>query len=48
MPSLIPDSHEDLLTRPLFAHLATLRAGGPPAAPDRVVLVVEPSDVSFQ
>lgn len=24
--TLIPASHEDLLTRPLFAHLATLRA----------------------
>ncbi|MDN5749988.1 MAG: PPOX class F420-dependent oxidoreductase [Pseudonocardia sp.] len=27
---MIPDSHLDLLTRPLFAHLATLRPGGMP------------------
>lgn len=31
MPTpLIPASHEDLLTRPLFAHLATIRADGTP------------------
>lgn len=29
-PSPIPASHEDLLTRPLFAHLATLRPDGTP------------------
>lgn len=27
---MIPDSHTDLLTRPLFAHLATVRPGGMP------------------
>lgn len=30
MSSLIPASHEDLLVRPLFAHLATLRPDGTP------------------
>lgn len=28
--SLIPTSHDDLLTRPLFAHLATIRPSGMP------------------
>lgn len=28
--SVIPDSHVDLLERPLFCHLATLRADGTP------------------
>ncbi|WP_084962841.1 PPOX class F420-dependent oxidoreductase [Thermoactinospora rubra] len=28
--TLIPDSHADLLTRPLFAHLATLMPDGTP------------------
>ncbi|MFJ4650625.1 PPOX class F420-dependent oxidoreductase [Nocardia sp. NPDC088792] len=27
---VVPDSHADLLTRPLFAHLATLNADGSP------------------
>ncbi|MFF4957320.1 PPOX class F420-dependent oxidoreductase [Streptomyces sp. NPDC001222] len=32
--SLIPDSHRDLLERPLFGHLATIRrAGGPQVNP---------------
>ncbi|MFJ4920163.1 pyridoxamine 5'-phosphate oxidase family protein [Streptomyces sp. NPDC088725] len=33
--SLIPDSHKDLLERPLFGHLATIRAadGGPQVNP---------------
>lgn len=29
--TVIPPSHEDLLTRPLFAHLSTIRTGGQPA-----------------
>ncbi|MFJ6215309.1 PPOX class F420-dependent oxidoreductase [Streptomyces sp. NPDC092296] len=28
--SVIPDSHQDLLQRPLFAHLATIRPNGTP------------------
>jgi hypothetical protein len=28
--SVIPDSHRDLLERPLFAHLATIRPDGKP------------------
>lgn len=28
--SIIPDSHRDLLERPLFAHLATIRPDGKP------------------
>jgi PPOX class probable F420-dependent enzyme len=28
--TVIPDSHADLLTRPLFAHLATIRPDGTP------------------
>lgn len=28
--SVIPSSHEDLLTRPLFAHLSTIRPDGTP------------------
>ncbi|QKT06409.1 PPOX class F420-dependent oxidoreductase [Gordonia sp. X0973] len=28
--SVIPDSHRDLLTRPLYAHLATIRPDGSP------------------
>ncbi|MFF3516812.1 pyridoxamine 5'-phosphate oxidase family protein [Streptomyces sp. NPDC002573] len=32
--SLVPDSHRDLLERPLFGHLATIRrAGGPQVNP---------------
>jgi len=32
--SVIPSSHEDLLTRPLFAHLSTIRSdGGPQSNP---------------
>ncbi|MET8517642.1 PPOX class F420-dependent oxidoreductase [Streptomyces sp. NPDC005077] len=32
--SLIPESHRDLLERPLFGHLATIRpAGGPQVNP---------------
>jgi hypothetical protein len=30
--TLIPASHQDLLTRPLFAHLATIRPDGTPQA----------------
>jgi len=37
--TLIPASHQDLLTRPLFAHLATIRPDGtPPGQPDVVRL----------
>lgn len=34
----IPDSHTDLLTRPLYAHLATIRPDGSPHNPDVVLL----------
>ncbi|MYV29115.1 PPOX class F420-dependent oxidoreductase [Rhodococcus qingshengii] len=30
--SIIPDTHADLLSRPLFAHLATIRPDGTPQA----------------
>ncbi len=30
MPTTLPDSHGDLLERPLFAHLATIRPDGAP------------------
>jgi PPOX class probable F420-dependent enzyme len=30
MPTTLPDSHGDLLERPLFAHLATIRPDGSP------------------
>lgn len=30
--SLVPESHRDLLTRPLFGHLATVRPDGRPQA----------------
>lgn len=30
MPIEVPDSHVDLLTRPMFAHLATVRPDGGP------------------
>ena len=30
MPAALPESHRDLLERPLFAHLATLRPDGSP------------------
>ncbi|WP_448222076.1 PPOX class F420-dependent oxidoreductase [Gordonia iterans] len=30
MTTVIPDSHRDLLERPLFAHLATIRPDGTP------------------
>ncbi|MFJ5531280.1 pyridoxamine 5'-phosphate oxidase family protein [Streptomyces sp. NPDC093261] len=29
---LVPESHRDLLTRPLFGHLATIRPDGRPQA----------------
>jgi hypothetical protein len=47
--SVIPDSHRDLLERPLHAHLATVRLDGPPGdVQHRVIHVVKPASVSKQ
>ncbi|MCG8917186.1 PPOX class F420-dependent oxidoreductase [Actinokineospora sp. PR83] len=43
---VVPDSHEDLLTRPLFCHLGTVRHDGAPQVNPMWVLW-EDGDLSF-